>query len=299
MSNPSIESTLAPLSASWRDYLELTKPKVVLLMLITALVGMQLATPSWIPVDTLVFTFIGLALAMGGAAAINHVVDQKIDALMSRTANRPVATGRLDHQRALLFAITLCVFSIIWLDQLVNRLTALLTLFGVVGYALVYTFYLKRATPQNIVIGGLAGAIPPLLGWTAVTNQIEGNALLLVLIIYAWTPPHFWALAIARELEYATAKIPMLPVTHGVSFTKTSILLYTWLLIAVSYLPFITHLAGNFYLLTVTLLNAGFLFYAAKLKWFAQPSTAMRTFGYSIFYLFALFIALLIDHWIP
>ncbi len=295
MMQPNLDSSLA-VSANWRDYLELTKPKVVLLMLITALVGMQLSSPALVPFDTLLITFIGLALAMGGAAAVNHVVDQKIDALMSRTANRPIAAGRLNHTHALWFAASLCVFSIIWLAVLVNHLTAALTLFGVVGYAVIYTFYLKRATPQNIVIGGLAGAIPPLLGWTAVTNQIDGNALLLVLIIYVWTPPHFWALAIARQQEYATAKIPMLPVTHGIDFTKTSILLYTWLLIAVSYLPFLTHLSGLFYMLVVTLLNGIFLYYAVQLKWFARPGTAMRTFGYSIVYLFALFIALLIDH---
>ena len=294
---PNLNPSLAALpSANWRDYLELTKPKVVLLMLITAVVGMQLATPTLVALDTLLFTFIGLALAMGGAAAVNHVVDQRIDALMSRTANRPLAAGRLNNTHALWFAATLCVVSIVWLDVLVNRLTAMLTLFGVVGYALIYTFYLKRATPQNIVIGGLAGAIPPLLGWTAVTNQIDGNALLLVLIIYVWTPPHFWALAIARQQEYAKAKIPMLPVTHGIDFTKTCILLYTWLLIAVSYMPFLTHLSGWLYMGVVSVLNGIFLYYAIQLKWFERPGTAMRTFGYSIVYLFALFIALLIDH---
>lgn len=281
---------------TWRDYLELTKPKVVALMLITTVIGMRLASIDPIPLSLWISALLGIALSMGGAAAINHIVDRKIDLLMNRTAKRPIATGRIDNTKALVFAGALCLLSLLILEIFVNRLTAILTLSGMVGYAFIYTFYLKRATPQNIVIGGLAGALPPLLGWTAVTNEIHAHGLLLVLIIFVWTPPHFWALAIAKKAEYAKAKIPMLPVTHGEQFTKTSIWLYTWLLAAVSYLPFIAQMAGGFYLLSTTLLNGIFLFYAAQLKWFPKSKTAMQMFGYSIIYLFTLFIALLIDH---
>jgi protoheme IX farnesyltransferase len=279
--------------------LELTKPKVVLLMLVTAMVGMLLATDSAIPLGTLLSTLIGLALGMGGAAAVNHVVDQHIDKLMHRTVQRPIATGRITPQKAIGFAILLCVASMVLLDVAVNRLTAVLTFAGVMGYAVVYTLYLKRSTPQNIVIGGIAGAIPPLLGWTAVTNEVHPYALLLVLIIFVWTPPHFWALAVHRHEEYAKAKIPMLPVTHGREFTKTCVWLYTWLMVAATLLPFATGMSGPIYLTSALLLNAVFVYYAALLKWREDknPGVAMKTFGYSIIYLFALFIALLVDHY--
>ncbi|MEJ2669112.1 MAG: heme o synthase [Gammaproteobacteria bacterium] len=282
-----------------RDYFELTKPKVVLLMLVTVLVGMYLATDSAVPLDTLIYTLLGLSCGMGGAAAINHVVDQHTDRLMKRTGQRPIAAGRLNAKRALIFAITLCTVSILILDIRVNRLTALLTLCGVMGYAVVYTRFLKRSTPQNIVIGGLAGAIPPLLGWTAVTNNVHPYALLLVLIIFVWTPPHFWALAVHRHEEYAKADIPMLPVTHGTAFTKSCVWLYTWLMVAATLLPFATGMSGAIYLSAALVLNSIFVYYAALLKWreAQHPGIAMKTFGYSIIYLFALFISLLIDHY--
>lgn len=284
---------------AWRDYLELTKPKVVLLMLVTALVGMLLATDSAIPLSTLFFTLLGLALGMGGAAAVNHVVDQHVDKLMHRTDQRPIATGRLSTHKAIGFAVALCALSMVLLDLTVNRLTAVLTFGGVMGYAVIYTLYLKRSTPQNIVIGGIAGAIPPLLGWTAVTNEVHPYALLLVLIIFVWTPPHFWALAVHRHEEYAKAKIPMLPVTHGREFTKTCVWLYTWLMVAATLLPFATGMSGPIYLFSVLALNTVFVYYAALLKWreAQNPGIAMKTFGYSIIYLFALFIALLVDHY--
>ncbi len=282
----------------WRDYLELTKPRVVLLMLLTALVGMYLSTDTTIPLSTLILSLTGLAFGMGGAAAVNHIVDQKIDRLMTRTQFRPIAKGRIDNTKAITFATILCTLSIWILDQGVNRLTALLTVGGVIGYAVIYTLYLKRATPQNIVIGGLAGAIPPLLGWTAITNEIHPHALLLVLIIFVWTPPHFWALAIHREKEYAKANIPMLPITHGRDFTKTCTLLYTLLLIAVTGLPFAAGMSGLVYLLCAAALNIGFLAHSILLKWYEHklPNIAIKTFSYSIIYLFALFVALLIDH---
>jgi len=269
-------------------------------MLVTALVGMFLSTEGAIPIDTLLLTLIGLALGMGGAAAINHVVDERIDRIMHRTETRPVATGRIKPSRAILFACALCLASVTVLGLGVNMLTAMLTFTGVMGYAVVYTLYLKRSTPQNIVIGGLAGAIPPLLGWTAVTNAVHPYSLLLVLIIFVWTPPHFWALAIHRHEEYAKAKIPMLPVTHGREFTKSCIWLYTWLMVAATLLPFATGMSGVIYLAAALILNAVFVYMTALLKWreSQNPGIAMRTFGYSIVYLFALFIALLVDHYL-
>ena len=293
------ESSAALGPTSWRDYYELTKPKVVALLMLTAVVGMFLSTPGMVPWEPLVLGSIGMAFAMGAAAAINHVVDQRIDSIMARTENRPIVRGKIGAERALIFAATLSVLSMIILDVFVNRLTAVLTLFGIVGYAFIYTMYLKRATPQNIVIGGIAGAIPPLLGWTAVTNELHPHALLLVLIIFVWTPPHFWALAIHRRDEYAKAGIPMLPVTHGIEFTKTSVLHYTVLLLIASLLPFITGMCGFIYAASATVLGAGFLYYALKLKYKPEANTAMKTFGYSIVYLMLLFIALLVDHYIP
>lgn len=284
-------------TAGWRDYLQLTKPKVVLLLMLTAIVGMFMATPGMVPLDVLLLGSIGMAFAMGAAAAVNHVVDQRIDANMSRTESRPVVTGKISSQQALIFAASLSAASMFILSFFINGLTAFLTLFGIVGYAFIYTMYLKRATPQNIVIGGLAGAIPPLLGWTAVTNSIDPHGLLLVLIIFIWTPPHFWALAIHRRDEYAKAGIPMLPVTHGIEYTKTSVLHYTILLTLCTLLPYLTGMSGLIYLITAIGANAVFLYYAIRLKFFPEAGTAMKTFGYSIIYLAVLFIALLVDHY--
>ena len=281
----------------WRDYLELTKPRVVMLLMLTAIVGMFMATPDMVPLNVLLLGSLGMAFAMGAAAAVNHVVDQRIDAIMARTGNRPIVQGKISPQRALLFAAALSVASMFILSFFINPLTAFLTLFGIVGYAFIYTLYLKRATPQNIVIGGLAGAIPPLLGWTAVTNQIDPHALLLVLIVFVWTPPHFWALAIHRRDDYAKAGIPMLPVTHGIDYTKSSVLHYTLLLAVCTLLPYLSGMSGLIYLSCALVLNAIFIVYAVKLKFGNTPGIAMKTFGYSIVYLMLLFIALLVDHY--
>ncbi len=286
-------------NTSWRDYYELTKPKVVALLMLTAVVGMFLSTPGMVPLEVLTLGSLGMAFAMAAAAAVNHVVDQRIDAIMARTENRPIVRGKIGPQKALIFAAVLSAISMVVLDVFINRLTAVLTLFGIVGYAFIYTMYLKRATPQNIVIGGIAGAIPPLLGWTAVTNELHPHALLLVLIIFVWTPPHFWALAIHRRDEYAKAGIPMLPVTHGIEFTKTSVLHYTLLLLVASMLPYITGMCGGIYAVSALGLGAVFLYYAFKLKYKPEAGTAMKTFGYSIVYLMLLFVALLVDHYIP
>ncbi|EIK53289.1 protoheme IX farnesyltransferase [Stutzerimonas stutzeri TS44] len=284
--------------ASWRDYLELTKPKVVLLMLITSLVGMFLATRAGVPWTVLLFGNLGIALCAGGAAAVNHVVDRRIDAVMARTHKRPLAEGRVSPAAALTFALALGVAGLALLLAFTNALAAWLTLASLIGYAVIYTGFLKRATPQNIVIGGLAGAAPPLLGWVAVTGQISAEPLLLVLIIFAWTPPHFWALAIHRRAEYAKVNIPMLPVTHGVHYTKVHILLYTAILLAVSFLPFAIHMSGLPYLLAAALLGARFLYWAIALYRDSRPHAAIKTFKFSIWYLFALFIALLVDHYL-
>jgi len=281
-----------------QDYYELTKPKVVLLLLLTALVGMCLASDSWISWQILIAGLTGIGFLSSAAAVVNHVVDRKIDGKMARTFNRPVAKGKVTPQNALIFAAVLTVVGYVILELWVNRLTAVLTLAGLLGYAVVYTMYLKRATPQNIVIGGLAGAIPPLLGWTAVTGEIHAHALLLVLIVFTWTPPHFWALAIHREKDYARAQVPMLPVTHGIEFTKTSVLLYTVLLCVVCLLPYLIGMSGLIYLIGSTLLNAGFLYYAWKLKFTATEQTAMQTFKFSIIHLMVLFVVLLVDHYV-
>lgn len=286
-------------TAGWQDYYELTKPKVVLLLLLTALVGMCLASPSVPPLLPMVLGLLGIGMLSSAAAVVNHVVDREIDAKMARTFNRPVPKGKVTPQQALIFAAVLTVAGYVMLELWVNRLTALLTLASLVGYAVVYTMFLKRATPQNIVIGGLAGAAPPLLGWTAITGEMHANALLLVLIIFTWTPPHFWALAIHREKDYAKANIPMLPVTHGAEFTKTSILLYTILLGVVCLLPYLVGMSGLIYLVGVTLLNAAFLYYAWKLKYAADQDTAMQTFKFSILHLMVLFVLLLLDHYLP
>jgi protoheme IX farnesyltransferase len=286
------------LSASWRDYVELCKPRVVLLMLLTVVVGMYLAAPGWINVGLLATSLLGIALCAGSAAAMNHLVDKRIDAMMLRTQKRPVASGQISVSQALGFALIMGILGVGILILFVNKLTALLTFITLIGYAGIYTGYLKRATPQNIVIGGLAGAAPPLLGWTAVTNQLDPQALLLVLIIFIWTPPHFWALAIYRYEEYQHAQIPMLPVTHGIQFTKLNIYLYTILLIVVSILPFVVGMSGLFYLIGALVLGIRFLFWSHKLYRTDKRVVAMQTFRFSIVYLMFLFVFLLIDHYI-
>lgn len=284
--------------ATWRDYKELTKPNVVLLMILTAAIGMFMAVPGMVPLDALILGSLGIALCAGSAATVNHLVDQRIDRQMSRTHKRPVAQGRVGPRQAAIFAVVTGGLGMAVLLLWVNALTAWLTFASLLGYAFVYTMFLKRATPQNIVIGGLAGAAPPLLGWTAVTGQIDGHALLLVLIIFAWTPPHFWALAIHRREEYASVGIPMLPVTHGVAFTKLHILLYTVIMFLITLLPFATRLSGPLYLLGAVVLGGGFLYWAIELLRDKNPNAPMETFRYSIIYLMALFIIMLIDHYL-
>ncbi|MBU3020313.1 heme o synthase [Aestuariibacter sp. A3R04] len=284
---------------TWRDYYELTKPKVVLLLLLTALVGMCLATDGWVKWQVLSAGMLGIGMLASSAAVINHVVDHRIDGMMARTINRPVVRGKVSATQALCFAAFLGVagYALLWFW--VNALTALLTLASLVGYAVVYTMFLKRATPQNIVIGGLAGAAPPLLGWTAVTGSVHAHALLLVLIIFTWTPPHFWALAIHRRKDYARANVPMLPVTHGEGFTKTSVLAYTILLVLVCLLPYLVGMSGVIYLAGSLILNAGFVVWAYKLKFACKEDTAIKTFRYSILHLMVLFVVLLVDHYVP
>ena len=284
--------------ARWPDFLELTKPRVVALMLITAVIGMCMAVPGFVPWQPLVLGNIGIALCAGAAAAINHVVDERIDQKMSRTTNRPVAQGRVSQSEAIVFATLLAIFGTALLATTVNVLTAVLTVASLVGYAFIYTMFLKRATPQNIVIGGLAGAAPPLLGWTAVTGEIHAHGLLLVLIIFAWTPPHFWALAIHRKEEYAAVGIPMLPVTHGNRFTALHILLYTILMFLITLLPYITLLSGWIYAVAATLLGLRFLYWSIEILREKNPDAPMATFKFSITYLMVLFIAMLADHWI-
>ncbi|MDA8589824.1 heme o synthase [Luminiphilus sp.] len=286
------------IAARWSDFLELTKPRVVALMLLTALIGMCMAVPGLVPWEPLVYGNLGIGLCAGAAAAINHVVDERIDQEMSRTTNRPVAQGRVSQTEALVFAALLAISGTVLLAVTINVLTAVLTVASLVGYAFIYTMFLKRATPQNIVIGGLAGAAPPLLGWTAVTGEIHGHGLLLVLIIFAWTPPHFWALAIHRKEEYAAVGIPMLPVTHGNRFTALHILLYTILMFLITLLPFATFLSGWIYAASAVVLGAGFLYWSIEILREKNPKAPMETFKYSINYLLLLFIAMLADHWI-
>lgn len=282
----------------WRDYLELCKPKVVALMLLTSLIGMLLAVPGMVPIGVVFWGNLGIALCAGSAAAVNHLVDRQIDQKMQRTHNRPIAKGRLDPINAALFAFVIGMLGMLVLWIFVNALTAWLTLASLVGYALIYTLFLKRATPQNIVIGGLAGAAPPLLGWTAVTNSIDGHALLLVLIIFAWTPPHFWALAVHRKDDYAKADIPMLPVTHGEQYTKVHIVLYTIIMILVTVLPYITGMFHELYLAGALILGAGFLYWSVVMLFNRHPNAPMETFRYSIIYLMALFVVMLLDHYL-
>jgi protoheme IX farnesyltransferase len=283
----------------WRRYLELTKPRIVALITFTAVVGTLLASPGAPPLEALVWGNLGIALAAACAATLNHVLDRRIDAQMARTRARPLPSGQLSERQALLFAALLGVSAMAILAFLVNLLTAVLTFLSLIGYAVVYTVWLKRATSQNIVIGGAAGAAPPVLGWAAVTNGIDPNALLLFLIIFVWTPPHFWALAIARRDEYARAGIPMLPVTHGVAHTRLQVLLYTVLLVVVTLMPFLTRMSGLIYLAAALVLNAGFLYYALALKISAREELPMRVFRFSVTYLMWLFAALLVDHYLP
>lgn len=283
----------------WRDYYELTKPRVVVLIVFTAVVGMFLAVPAWPGLPELVFGTLGIGLAASSAAVFNHVLDARIDIHMLRTRGRPLPQGRVSERSALGFASVIGVISMIILWFLVNPLTAVLTFTSLIGYAVIYTVFLKRATPQNIVIGGAAGAAPPILGWTAVTGEIHSNALLLFLIIFLWTPPHFWALAIARKEEYAKAGIPMLPVTHGEAYTRLNILLYTILLVVITIVPYLTGMSGLIYLFAALPLGAVFLYYAIRMRRDEQDlELPMRTFRFSITYLALLFTALLIDHYL-
>ncbi|MEE9343102.1 MAG: heme o synthase [Gammaproteobacteria bacterium] len=293
------QSMAADAQSRWRDYAGVCKLKVVALIVFTAVVGMFLSVPGMVPLQPLFFGTLGIAMAAASAAAINHVVDRAVDAKMSRTSHRPVASGHLSGTNCMVFALILGAVAMVILVVFVNTLTAILTFASLIGYAVVYTMYLKRATPQNIVIGGAAGAAPPVLGWTAVTGTVDPHALLLFLIIFVWTPPHFWALAIHREKEYAKVDIPMLPVTHGVEFTRLQVLLYTVLLVLVTILPYLTQMSGLLYLAGALILGAGFLYHAWNLNQGKDASHAMKTFGYSITYLMALFAILLIDHYIP
>tara|TARA_B100000029_G_scaffold9513_3_gene10453 strand:+ start:1655 stop:2539 length:885 start_codon:yes stop_codon:yes gene_type:complete len=285
-------------AASWRDYYEMCKPRVVMLMILTSLVGMFLAVPGMVPLDILVLGNLGIALVAASGAVVNHLIDRKIDILMKRTHNRPLPQGRVDPKQTIIFAVTIGVLGMAILLFWVNPLCAWLTLGSFVGYALIYTGYLKHATPQNIVIGGLSGAMPPLLGWSAVTGTIESDALILVLIIFAWTPPHFWALAIHRKDEYAKSGVPMLPVTHGEYVTKVHIIVYTAILVVVSVFPYFSGMSGLLYLGSALALGAGFLVWSGLLMFNSKPTTAMDTFKYSIVYLALLFVALVLDHYL-
>lgn len=287
------------LRARPHEYYELCKPRVVMLIVFTAIVGMFLAVPGLPPLPTLLWATLGIGLQAASAAAINQIIDRNIDARMARTCGRPLVTGALTMTESIAFAtvIGLVGFGLLW--WLVNPLTAVLTQLTLVGYAGIYTLYLKRATPQNIVIGGAAGAAPPVLGWVAITGELHAHALILFGIIFIWTPPHFWALAIERHKEYAAADIPMLPVTHGLEFTRTQVLLYTILLLAMTVLPYATGMSGLFYLVGALGLGGLFLYYAVRLKFAPVPGLPMKTFGYSIVYLMAIFTLLLVDHYLP
>ena len=284
-------------SYNWREYLELCKPKVVVLILFTALVGMFLSTEGLVPFNAWFWGLIGIGMAASAGAALNHWVDEEIDARMERTHTRPLPQGNINGKQAVAFSLSLATLSMVILLSFVNVLTAVLTFASMVGYAVIYSMFLKRSTPQNIVLGGAAGAAPPVLGWTAVTGELHGEALLLFLIIFIWTPPHFWALAIKRVDDYAKAEVPMLPVTHGIAFTKLHVLLYTILLVVVTIMPFVIMMSGTIYLAGALTLGAGFVFYSVKLYRCDGDQYAMKTFGYSIFYLSALFGFLLIDHY--
>ncbi|MCK5431354.1 MAG: heme o synthase [Gammaproteobacteria bacterium] len=284
-------------SPKWREYYELCKPRVVVLIIFTAVVGMLLAVPGALPLGKVIFATLGIGLAAASGAAINQLVERRIDAVMARTKNRPLPHGDLNTTNAFIFALALCAISMAILIIKINMLTALLTFISLIGYAVIYTMFLKPATPQNIVLGGAAGAAPPLLGWVAMTGEVSSEALLLFLIIFIWTPPHFWALAIRRREEYASVGIPMLPVTHGVPFTKLQILLYTLLLLAVSLLPFVINMSGLIYLAGAIALGLGFIWQAWILYRSESDDHAMKTFGFSIFYLSLLFGFFLLDHY--
>jgi len=291
-----IESSLV--KVTWRDYLELCKPKVVLLMLLCATVGMFLSVEGLVPWHILIFGNLGIALVAGSAAVVNHIVDAEIDMKMARTANRPIAQGRISTRSGIMFSAVIGIIGMIVLVYLVNPLTAGLNLISWIGYGIIYSIFLKRSTPQNIVIGGLFGAAPPLFGWTAVTNSIDGGGLLLVLIIFAWTPPHFWALALDRKEEYAKADVPMLPNTHGERLTKIYILIYTIILMVVSTFPYSLGMSNLLYLAGALGLGAGFLYWSIELMRGKNPKAAIETFKYSIVYLMALFVVLLMDHYL-
>jgi protoheme IX farnesyltransferase len=283
---------------NWSAYLACCKLKVIFLIMFTALVGMLLSVDGIPPLYKVFWGLLGIGLAAAAGAALNHVIDEEIDQRMERTMNRPVATGELQPRNVMYFAITLAVLSALILYVFVNTLTMMLTLASMIGYAVIYTMFLKRTTPQNIVIGGAAGAAPPVLGWTSITGELNSEALLLFLIIFVWTPPHFWALAIKRQKEYAKAKVPMLPVTHGIALTKLHVVLYTILLFLVTLMPFIVFMSGTIYLAGAISLGVGFVYYAWKLYSTDGDEFAMKTFGYSIFYLTALFGFLLLDHYV-
>ena len=298
MANEQKVNTNVETYTDWRDYYELTKPRVVMLIVFTAIVGMFLSVPGFPDPVGLIFGTIGIGMAASSAAVYNHVLDHRIDILMMRTMGRPLPQGKLTEKSALTFATVLCIISMLILWFAVNPLTAILTFISLIGYAGVYTAYLKRATPQNIVIGGAAGAAPPLLGWTAITNEVTSSALLLFLIIFVWTPPHFWALAIARKDDYAKADIPMLPVTHGEDYTRLNILLYTILLFIITIVPYLTGMSGVIYLVVALALGIRFLSFAIRMR--RNPGDLelpMLTFKYSISYLGILFAALLVDHY--
>ena len=281
-----------------KNYYELCKPNVVLMMLLCALVGIILASDTLLPLIEILVPLVGIGLCSGSAAAINQIIDREADAEMSRTDKRPIPQGEISVTNASIFAFVIGLLGVLILVYFVNSLTAILTIFALGGYAFIYTIFLKRATPQNIVIGGLAGAAPPLLGWASVTNTIEPNALILVLIIFIWTPPHFWALAIYRKDDYAKQSIPMLPVTHGVAFTKLQIVLYTIILFLVSLFPYIVLMSGTIYLTSAIILSSLFLFYSIRLYLSDDDKYAMQTFWYSIYYIFLIFLTLIVDHFI-
>ncbi len=293
------DKPLASPISHWRDYLEITKPKVVLLLVFTAMVGMALAVPGMVPLQQAFFGTLGIGLASASAAAINHILDQRTDAIMQRTRNRPLPQGALDTRDCLIFALAIGFLAMVMLVYFVNVLTAVLTFASLIGYAVVYTMYLKRATPQNIVIGGAAGAMPPVLGWTAITGQLTAEPLLLFLIVFIWTPPHFWALAIHRRDDYAKVDIPMLPVTHGVAFTRVQILLYTILLLIVSVLPYLIRMSGVVYLVGALVLGAMFLYHTVKMFNPSLEKQPIKTFVFSIHYLMWLFAFMLVDHYLP
>ncbi len=281
-----------------KSYYLLCKPNVVYMMLICALVGMLLAEESVSSISRIVIALIGIAFCSGSAASINQVIDRKADASMTRTDQRPIPQGELSAFHASTFALVIGLIGALILYFFINTLTMILTLASLIGYAFIYTVYLKRATPQNIVIGGLAGAAPPLLGWASISNTVDPYALLLVLIIFVWTPPHFWALAIYRKDEYAKESIPMLPVTHGVAFTKLQIVLYTIILFIVSVLPYIVLMSGWIYLFSAITLSSIFMYYSIKLYYSDDNAFAMKTFNFSIYYIFLIFVALLLDHFL-